>query len=240
MRILIISDIHSNYEALEEVLGEKHDMIIFSGDAVDYGPDPDKVLERLMEINPKSVMGNHDAANAFNIDCRCSEEFHDLSIYTRNFYKNKLNKNHIDYLANLPYFINFEIENYRFTVVHGSLEDYLYDYVRPNISEEALIEKFKFTESDFVIFGHTHLPFVRKIGKTTYINPGSLGQPRDFDNRMSYAILDLNDVKVEIRRKRYDFEKTMNKIRDMDMDRKYKDILMSLIKNGGYREGNNL
>ncbi|MGC8609897.1 MAG: metallophosphoesterase family protein [Thermoplasmata archaeon] len=235
MKILVISDIHSNLEAFEESLKENYDILIFSGDAVDYGPDPDIVLDKLIELRPKAVMGNHDAANAFNIDCKCSQEFHELSEYTRNFYRKKLDKKHIDYLSSLPYFLNFEIESYKFTVVHGSLENYLYDYVRPNTSDEILKIKFKNSESDFVIFGHTHLPFSRKIGKTYYINPGSVGQPRDFDNRISYAIIDLNNMNVEIKRKKYNYEKTIEKIRVLNIEDKYKKMLINIFLNGGYK-----
>ncbi|MGB9643325.1 MAG: metallophosphoesterase family protein, partial [Candidatus Ratteibacteria bacterium] len=138
-------------------------------------------------------------------------------------------------LSSLPYFLNFEIESYKFTIVHGSLENYLYDYVRPNTSDEILKIKFKNSESDFVIFGHTHLPFFRKIGKTYYINPGSVGQPRDFDNRISYAIIDLNNMNVEIKRKKYNYEKTIEKIRVLNIEDKYKKMLINIFLNGGYK-----
>jgi len=232
-KILVISDIHGNYDALYSVLTEKYDYLIVSGDLTDYGPDPGLVIDAIKESAHHVVMGNHDSANAFNIDCKCSEKFHDLSVYTRNFYKKFISTEEIKFLKTLPLFLNFEIDGLKFTTVHASLADYLYDYVFPEISNEDLIKKFKNSSSDFVIFGHTHLPMIRIINSTVYINPGSVGQPRDGNWEASYAIIDTYDKSFKIKRKRYDIEKTIEKINVLNMDDKIKDTLIKILKNGG-------
>ncbi len=232
-KILIISDIHGNYDALETIFSEKYDFLVFSGDAVDYGPEPEKVVDFLMKNAKKCVMGNHDAANAFNIDCNCSEKYHELSVETRKYYRKNLSKNQLNFLGLLPMYQNFDIDGFTFTMVHGSLKDYLYDYVLPNENNEILIEKFKRTESDFVIFGHTHIPFIRKIGKTTFVNPGSLGQPRDGDPRASFATIDTMTGEVKLIKKGYKIEDTVKKIMDQQLENKIKDSLVKILITGG-------
>ncbi|MGC8599182.1 MAG: metallophosphoesterase family protein [Thermoplasmata archaeon] len=232
-KILVVSDIHGNYDALKEVLKEDFDFLIFSGDSVDYGPEPEKVVDELMNICYKGVMGNHDSANAFSIDCKCSEKYHDLSVKTREYLKGNLTKRHINFLGLLPLFNNFEIDGLRFTLVHGSLIDFLYDYVTPEMDDDEIVEKFKRSESDYVIFGHTHLPMVRKIGKTIYLNPGSVGQPRDGDPRASFAVIDTSKNSVEILRKEYPVEDTISKIMSLGLDENSKSQLVNILKSGG-------
>jgi putative phosphoesterase len=232
-KILVVSDIHGNYDALKEVLKEDFDFLIFSGDSVDYGPEPEKVVDELMNICHKGVMGNHDSANAFSIDCKCSEKYHDLSVKTREYLKGNLTKRHINFLGLLPLFNNFEIDGLRFTLVHGSLIDFLYDYVTPEMDDDEIVEKFKRSESDYVIFGHTHLPMVRKIGKTIYLNPGSVGQPRDGDPRASFAVIDTSKNSVEILRKEYPVEDTISKIMSLGLDENSKSQLANILKSGG-------
>ncbi len=232
-KILVVSDIHGNYDALYSILNEKFDYLIVSGDLTDYGPEPGHVIDAIKENAHYVVMGNHDSANAFNIDCRCSEKFHELSVYTRNYYKKFISAEEIKFLKTLPLFLNFEIDGIKFTMVHASLLDYLYDYVFPEISNEDLIKKFKNSSSDFVIFGHTHLPMSRIINSTVYINPGTTGQPRDGIWEASYAIINTNNKSFKIKRNKYDIEKTIDKIKVLDMDEKIKSTLIKILKNGG-------
>ncbi|MEL9998488.1 MAG: YfcE family phosphodiesterase [Thermoplasmata archaeon] len=232
-KIIIISDIHGNFDSLKTLDSENYDFLVFAGDAVDYGPEPEKVVDFLIKNAYKSVMGNHDAANAFDIDCKCSEKYHEISVITRKYFKKNLNKRHLNFLGLLPMFNNFEIDGIKFTMVHASLMDYLYDYVLPETDDKTLLYKFKNTESDFVIFGHTHLPMIKKINKTTFINPGSLGQPRDGDIRASFAILDTKTGEVKIIRKEYDVKETIRKINEQGLENNIKDSLSKILLTGG-------
>ncbi|WP_333788245.1 metallophosphoesterase family protein, partial [Methanomethylovorans sp.] len=71
MRLLIISDIHGNKEALDAVMAVSHDEVICLGDLVDYGPSPGECIDMLMEQKIPIIMGNHDSAVAFRMDCGC-------------------------------------------------------------------------------------------------------------------------------------------------------------------------
>jgi len=230
---LVISDLHGNYDALNSILSEDFDYLIVSGDLTDYGPEPHLVIDEIKNKANFAVMGNHDSANGFNIDCRCSEKFHDLSVYTRDYYKKFLSDEHIKFLRSLPLFKNFEIDGIKFTMVHASLEDYLYDYVLPSVSDVDLIKKFKNSTSDFVIFGHTHLPMWRKLNSTIFINPGSAGQPRDGNWKASYATINTNDKSFNIKRIKYDVEKTIKKINSLDMKNDIKELLINILMKGG-------
>jgi diadenosine tetraphosphatase ApaH/serine/threonine PP2A family protein phosphatase len=69
-------------------------------------------------------------------------------------------------------------------------------------------------EAEFLLVGHSHIPMNRKLGNLTIINPGSVGQPRDGDNRASCALLDTECGKMEIIRREYDIDKVCAKIKD--------------------------
>ncbi len=229
-KILIISDIHGNLEALNSVLEEKYDHVICAGDLVDYGPNPQEVID-LSKNFFKIVMGNHDSANAFNIDCHCSQKFHEYSVETRNYFRKYIRD--LDFLRNLKMEERFEIDNLKIILVHASLVDPLYDYIFDNIDDNDLMKKFKNTQADIVIFGHSHHKFFRKVGKTIFINPGSVGQPRDGDPRASYAILDTESMNVEFKRKDYDIERTIKKLKETGLSEKTKNALINILMNGG-------
>lgn len=230
---MVVSDIHGNLDAFGEVLNEKHDFLIFAGDSVDYGPQPSEVVDDLMKNCDKCVMGNHDAANVFSIDCRSSEKYHNLSVKTREYFKNKLSKQQLNFLGLLPMFQSFNIDGLKFTVVHGSLQDFLYDYVSPDTDEKLLLHKFRRSDDDYIVFGHTHIPMLKKVGKTTFINPGSVGQPRDGDPRSSYAIIDTQTGDVKIIRREYPVENTVKKIMSLEIEESVKISLAEILRNGG-------
>ncbi|MDA8054934.1 MAG: metallophosphoesterase family protein, partial [Thermoplasmatales archaeon] len=130
MRVLIFSDIHANPYALRALLDqEKFDEAVFLGDVVDYGSKPVETLDMVKEISKYVVTGNHDYAAAFNKDCLCSQENHELSVYTReNITMKDLGKNEINFLRSLPTSLDIELEGTLFKSVHGSPADSLYGY----------------------------------------------------------------------------------------------------------------
>ncbi len=91
----------------------------------------------------------------------------------------------------------------RFALCHATPSDPLYAYLPPGAGEEKWAAEIARAESpDFLFVGHTHLPFVLKIGATTVVNPGSVGQPKTGEARACYAILDHGEV--TLRRVEYD------------------------------------
>ncbi len=244
MKVLILSDIHGNLDALKAVLSHANrwDEIFVLGDLVDYGPEPHHVIDVIKELKPKIIVrGNHDHAVAFNTDCRCMHEVHELSIYTRkNITMKVLSRNQIKWLASLPVRTRIDLGNLMFYIVHGAPSDPLYGYIKPKISDDELrnvitnsISLFNQDKtSGVVLIGHTHIPFYREVSKIKVFNPGSIGQPRDGDARASYGILDLEKKIFKIHKVEYPIEKTIRKLESLKLDKNYLNKLKRILLTG--------
>jgi putative phosphoesterase len=228
MRLLVISDIHGNKEALDAVMAVPHDDVICLGDLVDYGPSPGECIDLLIWQHVPTIMGNHDSAVAFRMDCGCGYAYKHLSQSTREYTWDVLNDAQVEFLQKLP--LNLErVENgKKLYFTHGSPASF-YDYIKPDTPVDTIKEYIKEVDADFIFIGHSHLPFVRKVGDVTLVNPGSVGQPRDGDIRASCAIFDTDTFQAEIVRVDYDVEVVFDKIRK---NMPNADELISILKRG--------
>ena len=227
MRILIISDIHANYNALEAVLADAPaiDQVWCLGDLVGYGPDPNECITRLRALpNFSCILGNHDAAllgqidiNTFNRDARLSNEWTQSVITPDN----------LDFLKSLP--DKLVMDNV--TLVHGSPRNSTWEYLMDLYTASI---NFNYFTTPFCFVGHTHLPlsFLWKEDNATQkiswelikndtniilenrmiINPGSVGQPRDQDARAAYAIFNTETNIWEAHRAAYDITSVQQRI----------------------------
>lgn len=245
MKVLVISDVHGNADALKTVLdaAPRHDYVWVLGDLVDYGPEPHVVVDIVKSLKPDAiVMGNHDYAVAFNTDCRCAQELHDLSVYTRMSISYKLlSREQIEWLKMLRHRARLELFSKRIYVVHGAPRNPLYGYLKPELPIEVLEEML--TESsfalkprpidvDYVLVGHTHIPTKLRVKEIQVLNPGSIGQPRDGDPRASYAILDLDTESFAIHRVEYPIDRVIEKLRTLNLEQKMLQKLEAVLKNG--------
>jgi predicted phosphodiesterase len=221
---LILSDIHANLEALEAVLADaegQYDRIICLGDLVDYGADPNAVVEWARAHVAVAVRGNHDRACA-GIDSL--EDYNAAAQRSAEWTRSVLSEENAGFLRNLP---------------RGPLryEDYDLAHGSPADEDEYLATAFEasnmlpFLQARATFFGHTHLQGgflvtrggVRAIApKGTLeleprhfflLNPGAVGQPRDGDPRAAYAFYWAEEHRIEYRRTAYDVEKAAAKIR---------------------------
>jgi len=233
MKVLVISDVHGNSYALKAILdAENYDAVWFLGDLTDYGPDPHVVLDILREIKPEVwISGNHDYANAFDVDCGCGKRTHELSVYTReNVTKKLLSKEDLAFLKSLPLKRELRIEGYSYYFVHGCPADPLYGYMfdfRPECMRNEIGGKIS---ADYLFFGHTHFPVLGRYKEMIYLNPGRVGQPRDGDPRGAYAIYENGNF--ELKRMRYPIEKTIEKIRVTVKNERFRDMLVGILKSG--------
>ncbi len=215
MKILIISDVHSNYEALRAVAEKAGlvDAVWCLGDLVDYGPQPAKVVQWVRHHAQLCVRGNHDFALAFNEDCRCSPAFREMSVASRAMNRALLSPEQIAWLQLLPATEEVVVDQHRFRLAHGAPngDPYRYD-LTPRMADAELATVMGEFSADVFLCGHTHLPMVRKIGNRTFVNPGSVGQQHDGDPRASYAI--WQDGRIKLHRVRYDVEATIHRLRD--------------------------
>jgi diadenosine tetraphosphatase ApaH/serine/threonine PP2A family protein phosphatase len=224
MRVAVLSDIHSNLVALDAVLADAGavDAVWHLGDIVGYGPDPDGVVARLAALDAIGVRGNHDAAalggpeiDWFNPDARTAAE------WTRDIMSDATRA----WLDAQP--IVREVG--QVTLVHGSPRDPLREYVATVGVARANLGALRTT---YGLHGHTHVPVAfiddapglgivdPEAGsvlsldeRTTLINPGSVGQPRDGDPRASYLIFDTAARVVTWRRVAYDIPTVQAAIR---------------------------
>jgi protein phosphatase len=216
MRLLIISDAHSNLESLKTaVTGEKFDKLVFLGDAVDYGPQPVEVFDFINENADYAVMGNHDRAAAYDEDCHCSLDMHDLSEYTRReISRALLSKQDLERMKQLPEKIITDIENIKVYMTHASPYNSLNGYMYGSEAEMVIRDK-NLAEYSMIMVGHTHYPMYYR---NRILNPGSVGQPRDGNWMPHYATLDTDTMEVTFKRFRYDHEKTLKMLDQMVSD----------------------
>ncbi len=212
-KIAVISDIHSNREALEAVLKDikkRADVlkILCAGDVVGYGPDPVACCGIVRKLKIPVVKGNHDDNMDLNRIGWFNREAQQALIWTTD----KIGRGEKDWLLNLPKKHREEILGKKIVMVHGSPQDMLYEYVTEETPTDTLRHFLNMTGADVLVMGHTHMPFVRKFGKKLIINAGSVGQPRDSDPRACYVLLDMKNIKAEVVRVEYNIQGCADKI----------------------------
>jgi len=232
MRIAILSDIHGNLEAFESVLIEvskrKVDKIICLGDLIDYGPNPNEVVEISKREFDIIVMGNHDYAV---IDENIIKEFSVIARSSMLWTLSVLNEENKIFISSLK-LEEFLKDIY---IVHACPKFPL-DWTYILTINDAKVY-FNYVNNWITLIGHTHIPaiFKKDFSKIEHIipepfevyelnekcqyflNPGSVGQPRDRDYRASFGILDLNKLTFEIIKVDYDIQKTKRKILESDL-----------------------
>src|ERR1700758_2229869 len=233
MRILVLSDIHGNLDALEATLAAagSYDAVVNLGDIVGYGASPNEVIERSREVGKYFVRGNHDKAASGLMDLR---DFNPIAGLAALWTREQLTPENLEWLRALPQGpIRIpEIPEVQF--VHGSPIDEdeylvtLHDALQPLALPVPI-----------TFFGHTHLQgafsFNTTVGDTYrppyrtvarnetaelplrkgahyLVNPGSVGQPRDGDWRAAFATYDTETRVVTFRRTPYNLKNSQDRI----------------------------
>lgn len=188
MKLLILSDIHANWPAMEAVLeaAGSWDDVAFCGDVVDYGPDPVECLRWVAAHARYRVRGNHDNALAFGVDCHCMGSFREASVATRAWHRTLLAPGDFEFLRSLPTLDWFEWGGRHFRMAHATPQGDLFEY----LSQYEWDRRVRDLDSDYVLLGHTHLQKLRRIGDVVVANPGSVGLNRDGSGTACYAVYD--------------------------------------------------
>ncbi len=209
MKTLILSDIHANLPALEAVLIDvgDYDLIIFLGDSVDYGSFPKECVQFLRDNMNHGVMGNHDYAMANDKDCGCRADFKIYAEETLAWHRSLLDNEDLEFLKSLPITLYVHIDGMSVYMTHGAPDGNMYRYLK---EEEIGLKEIEGLEKhDLILLGHTHFQFKKKIGRTTVVNPGSVGLSRE-NHDACYAVLENGDV--TLRRVPYDNRRTVEKL----------------------------
>lgn len=224
MRFAILSDIHANLEALEAVLADAKVQacthFVCLGDVVGYNANPKECLQVIRDLECPVVKGNHDEQVSM---AASTESFNELAEEAIGWTRAQLSTDEKAWLADLR--LTRQVRD--FTIVHATLDTPgQWGYVFNDLDAVA---SFTYQHTTLCFFGHTHWPTafvrdddVRRLaagqipllpGKKYFLNPGSIGQPRDRDWRAAYGILDVDRQVFEHRRIKYDLEKAQRKIR---------------------------
>lgn len=224
MRFAILSDIHSNLEALEAVLADAKSQgcthFVCLGDIVGYNANPKECLKIIQDLECPVVKGNHDEQVSI---ASSTEGFNELAEEAIDWTRAQLSADDKAWLADLR--LTRQVRD--FTIVHATLDTPgQWGYVFNDLDASA---SFTYQHTSLCFFGHTHWPtaFVREdnvrriaVGqiilsarKRYFINSGSIGQPRDRDWRAAYGIFHTDRQVVEERRVKYDLETAQRKIR---------------------------
>lgn len=225
MRILLISDVHANWPALQ-ALKEPHDICLCLGDLVDYGLEPAPCIDWVKRKTLHTVRGNHDHGVAQNVTATGLRGFGYLTAVTRPLTRQRLGPQELQYLARLPVRRWVTLDDTRILLVHASPRDPLDEYAPADV--EFWSRLLPAIDADIVCVGHTHHPYVLEVGNKIVINPGSVGLPRDGDPRGAYAILDKR--KVELRRFEYPVEDVVRVVRESPMVDQAKELLIQVYR----------
>ena len=225
MKVAILSDIHANWEALQAAAEDADSRSVGEyyvlGDTVGYGANPNECLNWVFENASVSLMGNHEKAV---LDSDLRDKFNPYAREAIDWTAKELDLKYVKEIPLLPY-----TKEYRdLTIAHASLHDpEEFPYIFTYEDAESTFDKMK---TDICFVGHTHVPcmfcelqrsaenlspgkFPLQKGSRYILNPGSVGQPRDFDSRLSYGVFDTENYLFEIVRLEYDKQKAATKIR---------------------------
>lgn len=239
MRIGIFSDVHANIEAMSAVMAayesESIDEFYCLGDVVGYGASPNECSDLVRETAKVTILGNHDAAVASRMDY---SYYYEAARQALDLHSKTLTKENHTWLESLPYKHIKNINDFGLHLCHGSplrLEEFEYIF-EPGHARECL--QMWDDLGDLTLIGHSHLckvfalredeveelpPNDLKIreGYKYIVSVGSVGQPRDYDNRSSYTVFDTDTMTFEFKRVEYDIESAANKIYSQNLSRHF-------------------
>ena len=235
MRIGIFSDVHANIEAMNAVVdafkSERIDKYVCIGDVVGYGASPNECCDVIRKVAAFTILGNHDAAVAGRMDY---SYYYDAARQALDLHARQLTPENMEWLKALPY----EVREGDLTFCHGSpinLEEFEYIF---SVEQATRCLEIWPDLGSVTFIGHSHLckafalepddvhevvaqQFVLRPGHKYIISVGSVGQPRDYDNRASFTIYDNEKRFFEYRRVDYDIDAAAQKIFQSKLERNF-------------------
>ena len=237
MRIGVFSDIHANLEALSAVLEayrkESIDVYYCLGDTVGYGGSPNECADLVRGTAKVTILGNHDAAVAGRMDY---SYYYEAARHALDQHARQLTPENMAWLRQLPY--KHPLREVGLDLCHGSplrLEEFEYIFA-PEQARECL--PMYADLGHLTLIGHSHLckvfaltptsveelppvDFTLENGRKYIVSVGSVGQPRDYDNRASYTVYDSDAKRFEFKRIEYDIESAAEKVLRAKLERNF-------------------
>lgn len=212
MRLAIVSDIHGNLTALEAVVADIQrrgvDRAVHGGDLALTGCQPGEVIDRVRELGWPGIVGNTDELlwrpEERAVQERKAPKLHPLLALLFSEYapvtRELLGDERMAWLRRLP----SELREDGLTLVHASPGD-LWRAPLPDAQDSELEASYGPCAAEIAVYGHIHLPYVRRLAGFTVANSGSVGSPFDGDSRASYLLVESGGV--QIIRVEYDVER---------------------------------
>ncbi|MFN3478905.1 MAG: metallophosphoesterase family protein [Thermodesulfovibrionales bacterium] len=216
MKIAILGDIHGNIEALkvayDAAMAQNVERIYHLGDLGGYAPFVNEVVDFLIEHHIEGVQGNYDdtvANDREHCGCRYEDPLQaEMATQSFQWTKKHATEESKRYMKELPFEIAFTAHNRKVKIFHATpLKNNLYWY--ENRDEDFFLHMARKADADIMIYGHTHIPYIKNIGDKIFINAGSVGKPKDGDTRACLCIVEImpDNVNTEFLRIPYDVEK---------------------------------
>jgi putative phosphoesterase len=227
MKIVIVSDIHGNFDALS-ALPESGDELWVLGDLVNYGPEPGPVIDDLRSRARVIVRGNHDHSIGCDEDPRCSPRFREMAAATGRYTNSVLSFGQKHFLRSLPLQVELDRQGTRFYLCHATPSDPLFGYCEAN--SDQWIKEIQDIPAGIVLAGHTHVPVIRTVANHTLVNPGSIGQPKTGSPEARYAVWE--DGHLELKSYPYPFDAAACKIQSLPISAELRDELSTILRTG--------
>lgn len=240
MRLIILSDIHANLNALCAVIKDfetryQPDYIALLGDVINYGMRPNEVISKLQSLQIPficNLRGNHEKALLDGgVDHFSTERGKRLLQYTSDIISSD-SLSYINGEMNREGWLSLEVEGKNILFIHGDIEDPYWGKLNVDKMKDN-----RYSQYDYVISGHTHIPhyvenffetddsIMRNKKKTIFLNPGSVGQPRNHNACAQYLYIDLEQELVHYNKVDYDIEGEQS-LYPANLDQFYKERLI--------------
>ncbi len=211
-QIAVVSDIHANGPALAAVLANlpKGAFLVCLGDLVGYYTEPEEVCCALRSRADVIIRGNHDAYAIGALGYPANRE----RAYRIQWTRNHLAGDTLDWLARLPVEASLRTRSgWRFVFRHANLDDEV-GYVYP----DTALNDSELDPGMTLVLGHTHHPMLRQAGRGRVLNPGSVGQPRDWRPGAAYALINTDNGQVTFHRVAYDIPAYQRRLREFGVE----------------------
>ena len=195
MKYLVFGDIHGNLPALEKVIKKEKDIegYINLGDVVNYGPWSNECVDLIESLNNcVSIIGNHEK---YFIDLKCNVK----NNVVQSFFNHTITS--FDRFEIIKkYLNNYNIDNLNFTHTIGDDHNYIYNDTKIDLKENTILS-------------HSHQQYIRYVNNFLLVNPGSLGQNREFINVANYIIWDIETGEFQLKNTLFQIDLLINEMK---------------------------
>ena len=223
VRVALISDIHANLPAFEAVIADPEfnacEQVLFAGDLVGYYYWPAECFQILQDLNAVCIKGNHEE---MLFDAIRDSDFEEATLRYGSGLETaaqELPAAALEVMSSWSHPELVTLKDRKILLSHGSPSD-ISQYVYPNVELPHAMEE-RYSQVELIVHGHTHYPSTRSKNDQIWINPGSLGQPRNRQPGAHWAVVDLDTLEISHNVTSYDYSSVVELAKMRDPNRPY-------------------